>query len=171
MLWDVPMTELRELAKPFPSSLVERAPGGFGDFVTWSVKVEKLLATVGPFDWCIVREITDPDGTITGAVGRLTLTIDGVTVSVEGAGDVERPDILANNGTRLKHAESDALSRAASKVSVGLSLWSQDKYRLDRALDRKKEVDRLVEEEKRLDRARMREEALGTALDEQEAEK
>ena len=74
------MTELRELAKPFPSSLVERAPGGFGDFVTWSVKVEKLLATVGPFDWCIVREITDPDGTITGAVGRLTVTVDGVTV-------------------------------------------------------------------------------------------
>jgi len=129
--------QLKALAKPFPQSVVERAPGGFGDFVTWSVKVEKLLATVGPFSWRIVREITDPDGTITGCVGLLTLTIDGVAVEVEGAGDVERPDILRNNGTRLKHAESDALSRAASKVSCGLSLWSQERYRLDRALERK----------------------------------
>ncbi len=153
--------QLKALAKPFPSSLVERAPGGFGDFVTWSVKVEKLLASVGPFDWCIVREITDPDGTITGCVGRLTLTIDGRTVSVEGAGDVERPDILANNGTRLKHAESDALSRAASKVSCGLSLWSQDKYRLDRALDRNDEIDREVSRAAREDFLREREERLG----------
>ena len=131
------MTEqLQALAKPFPQSLVERAPGGFGDYVTWSVKVEKLLATVGPFDWSIIREITDPDGTITGCIGQLSLTVDGVRVTVQGAGDVERPDILANNGTRLKHAESDALSRAASKVACGLSLWSQDKYRLDRALQR-----------------------------------
>jgi hypothetical protein len=153
--------QLKALAKPFPSSLVERAPGGFGDFVTWSVKVEKLLASVGPFDWCILREITDPDGTITGCVGRLTLTIDGRTVSVEGAGDVERPDILANNGTRLKHAESDALSRACSKAGVALSLWSQDKYRLDRALDRNDEIEREVARAARLDDQKAREERLG----------
>ena len=153
--------QLKALAKPFPSSVVERAPGGFGDFVTWSVKVEKLLASVGPFDWCILREITDPDGTITGCVGRLTLTIDGRTVSVEGAGDVERPDILANNGTRLKHAESDALSRAASKVSCGLSLWSQDKYRLDRALERNEEIEREVARAARADVQKEREERLG----------
>lgn len=153
--------QLKALAKPFPSSLVERAPGGFGDYVTWSVKVEKLLATVGPFSWRIVREITDPDGTITGCVGLLSLTIDGVAVEVEGAGDVERPDILANNGTRLKHAESDALSRAASKVSCGLSLWSQDKYRLDRALERNEEIDREVARAARADAQREREERLG----------
>jgi len=153
--------QLKALAKPFPSSLVERAPGGFGDFVTWSVKVEKLLASVGPFDWCILREITDPDGTITGCVGRLTLTIDGRTVSVEGAGDVERPDILANNGTRLKHAESDALSRACSKAGVALSLWSQDKYRLDRALDRNDEIEREVARAARADEQKAREERLG----------
>jgi hypothetical protein len=154
--------QLKALAKPFPSRLVERAPGGFGDYVTWSVKVEKLLASVGPFDWCILREITDPDGTITGAVGRLTLTIDGRTVSVEGAGDVERPDILANNGTRLKHAESDALSRACSKVGVALSLWSQEKYRLDRALDRNDEIDREVARAARADAQKERKEPLGT---------
>jgi hypothetical protein len=153
--------QLKALAKPFPSSLVERAPGGFGDYVTWSVKVEKLLASVGPFSWRIVREITDPDGTITGCVGLLSLNIDGVAVEVEGAGDVERPDILANNGTRLKHAESDALSRAASKVSCGLSLWSQDKYRLDRALERNEEIEREVARAARADEQKAREERLG----------
>lgn len=133
--------QLQQLAKPFPDSLIERAPGGFGDYVKWSVKVEKLLATVGPFTWELVREITDPDGTITGVVGRLTVEVDGRLVSVDGAGDVERPDILNNNGTRLKHAESDAIGRAASKLGVGLSLWSQDRYRLNHALNRQEAAD------------------------------
>ena len=133
--------QLQQLAKPFPDSLIERAPGGFGDYVKWSVKVEKLLATVGPFTWELVREITDPDGTITGAVGRLTVEVDGRLVSVDGAGDVERPDILNNNGTRLKHAESDAIGRAASKLGVALSLWSQDRYRLNHALNRQEAAD------------------------------
>ena len=129
--------QLQQLAKPFPQSLIERAPGGFGDYVKWSVKVEKLLATVGPFSWEIVREITDPDGTITGCVGRLTVQFeDGRIVTVDGAGDVERPEIIGSNGTRLKHAESDAIGRAASKLGLGLHLWSQASYRLDRALDR-----------------------------------
>jgi hypothetical protein len=126
--------QLQALARPFPTSLVERAPGGFGDYVKWSVKVEKLLATLGPFTWEIVREIVEPDGTLSGCVGRLTVEIDGRTVSVDGAGDVERPELLNNNGTRLKHCESDALGRAAAKLGCGLSLWSQDRYRLDRAL-------------------------------------
>lgn len=130
------MTEqLRALAKPFPQSVVERAPSGFGDFVTWSVKVEKLLATLGPFTWEIMREIRDADGTVSGCVGRLTVEVDGRTVSVDGAGDCERPELMNGNGTRLKHAESDAISRACSKLGVGLSLWSQEKYRLSRALE------------------------------------
>jgi len=133
--------QLQQLAKPFPDSLIERAPGGFGDYVKWSVKVEKLLATVGPFTWELVREITDPDGTITGVVGRLTVEVDGRLVSVDGAGDVERPDILSNNGTRLKHAESDAIGRAASKLGVALSLWSQSRYRLNHALNRQEAAD------------------------------
>ena len=133
--------QLQQLAKPFPDSLIERAPGGFGDYVKWSVKVEKLLATVGPFTWELVREITDPDGTITGVVGRLTVEVDGRLVSVDGAGDVERPDILSNNGTRLKHAEADAIGRAASKLGVALSLWSQSRYRLNHALNRQEAAD------------------------------
>ena len=133
--------ELQQLAKRFPSALIQQNPNGFGEYVKWSVKVEKLLATVGPFTWEIVREITDADGTLSGCIGRLTCEIDGRTVSVDGAGDVERPEILSNNGTRLKHCESDAIGRAASKLGVGLSLWSGDLYRLDRALAQKADDD------------------------------
>jgi len=132
---------LQQLAKRFPSALIQQNPNGFGEYVKWSVKVEKLLATVGPFTWEIVREITDADGTLTGCIGRLTCLIDSQTVCVDGAGDVERPEILSNNGTRLKHAESDAIGRAASKLGVGLSLWSGDQYRLDRALAQKADDD------------------------------
>lgn len=137
MLGVVPMKQLRQLAKPFPQSVQKPAPGGFGGvYVPWSVKAEKLLATVGPFSWEIVQQIHDADGTLTGVVGRLTATVDGQTVSVDGCGDVERPEILANNGTRAKHAESDALGRAMSKLGCGLHLWSAESYRLDRALER-----------------------------------
>ncbi len=137
MLGFVPMKQLRQLAKPFPQSVQMPAPGGFGGvYVPWSVKAEKVLATLGPFSWEIVQQIHDADGTLTGLVGRLTVTVDGQTVSVDGCGDIERHDIVANNGTRAKHCESDAFSRAASKLGCGLHLWSGSSYRLDRALER-----------------------------------
>lgn len=138
MLDVVPMTEqLRKLAKPFPEVLQKAAPGGFGGtYVPWSIKVEKLLATVGPFSWEVVEYIHDPDGTLTGITGRLTVTVDGQQVTVDGCGDVERPEILANNGTRAKHAESDAIGRAASKLGLGLHLWSGEWFRLYAALGR-----------------------------------
>ena len=56
------MTEqLAQLAKPFPQSLIQKNPTGFGSYVKHSVVVEKLLAVVGPFDFRIVREIRDAD--------------------------------------------------------------------------------------------------------------
>lgn len=137
MLDVVPMKQLRQLAKPFPQSVQMPAPGGFGGvYVPWSVKAEKVLATLGPFSWEIVQQIHDADGTLTGLVGRLTVTVDDQTVSVDGVGDIERSDLVANNGTRAKHCESDAFSRAVSKLGCGLHLWSGSSYRLDRALDR-----------------------------------
>tara|TARA_R110002020_G_scaffold474377_1_gene705529 strand:- start:3490 stop:3909 length:420 start_codon:yes stop_codon:yes gene_type:complete len=133
--------ELQQLAKKFPSALIQQNPNGFGDYVKHSVVCEKLLAVIGPFTWEIVREITDADGTLSGCIGRLTCEIDGRTVSVDGAGDVERTEILSNNGTRLKHAESDALKRAAARLGCGTHLWSGVQYRLDRALAQKADDD------------------------------
>ena len=47
-------------------------------------------------------------------------------------------------------------------AGVALSLWSQDKYRLDRALDRNDEIDREVARAARADAQKDREEPLGT---------
>ena len=115
------MTQLAQLAKRFPSSTIRQVPVGGGvkaDYVPASVVVEKLLAVCGPFSWHVRGT---PDGHV---IGSLTVTIDGREVTVEGVGE----------GSDLKSAESDALKRAARMCGVGLHLWSQDLYRLDRAL-------------------------------------
>jgi len=41
------------------------------------------------------------------------------------------------DGERLKHATSDALKRCAMRVGLGLSIWAQQSYFLDRALDKR----------------------------------
>ena len=128
--------QLAALAKPFPSSLIQKNPTGFGSYVKHSVVVEKLLAVVGPFDFKIIREIRDADsGHICGVVGELSAEVDGRRVTVQDAGDCERPENWPHDGARLKDACSDALKRCAMRgLGVGLHLWSGDQYRLDRAL-------------------------------------
>ena len=128
-------TQLAALAKPFPASLIQKNPTGFGSYVKHSVVVEKLLAVVGPFDVRIVREIRDADsGHICGVIGELTLEVDGRTVTVQDAGDCERPENWPHDGARLKDACSDFVKRAAARVGCGTHLWSDDQYRLDRAI-------------------------------------
>jgi hypothetical protein len=56
-------------------------------------------------------------------------------VSITEVGDVERPG--DNNGSNLKNASSDALKRCAMRLGVGLHLWSQDNYYLDKALEKR----------------------------------
>ena len=118
--------QLAALAKKFPASTIHQVPVGGGvkaDYVPASVVIEKLLAVVGPFTW-EVRETIGDGPTRAVVVGRLTLEIDGRTVSVDGIGE----------GADLKAAESDAVKRAGRMAGVGLHLWSQSDYRLDRAL-------------------------------------
>ena len=128
-------TQLAALAKPFPASLIQKNPTGFGSYVKHSVVVEKLLAVVGPFDVRIVREIRDADsGHICGVIGELTLEVDGRQVTLQDAGDCERPENWPHDGARLKDACSDSLKRCAARIGVATHLWSGDQYRLDRAL-------------------------------------
>jgi hypothetical protein len=129
--------QLAALAKPFPASLIQKNPTGFGEYVKHSVVVEKLLATVGPFDFRIVREIRDADtGQICGVIGELTVEIDGRVTLIQEAGDCERMVNWPHDGARLKDACSDAIKRCAARIGVGTHLWSQDQFRLDRALER-----------------------------------
>jgi len=151
----VPPRQLAQLATPFPESLVENRPGA-GDYVAHHVVVQRLLAAVGPFSWARVAAIRgdvagaapDPRGSsararagtpdlvgvVVGAVWRLSVTVDGRDVTVEEVGEVDAPHNWPHDGAREKAAASDALKRAAMRLGLGLHLWSQGSYFLDRQL-------------------------------------
>jgi len=130
--------QLYELSRPFPDSLVKHKPGGKfqAAYVEHSVISQRLLEVVGPYSFAVDRVVTNADGTVTGCVATLTVTVDGTPVSVSEVGDVERPS--DNNGTNLKNAASDAIKRCAMRLGVGLSLWSQENYYLDKALEKRR---------------------------------
>lgn len=129
--------QLYELARPFPESLVKAKPGKFAaSYVEHSVISQRLLEVVGPHDFAIDRIVTNPDGVVVGCTATLSVTVDGRMVKVTEVGDVERPG--DNNGSNLKNASSDALKRCAMRLGVGLHLWSQDNYYLDKALEKRR---------------------------------
>ena len=74
----------------------------------------------------------NPDGVVVGCLATLECMIDGDFVTITEVGDVEHPS--GNNGTNLKNAASDGIKRCAMRLGVGLSLWSQENYYLDKAL-------------------------------------
>ena len=130
------MSQLRELSKPFPESLVKQKPGKFAAaFVSHADVGQRLLEVLGPYSFEVKQMITNPDGMVTGCLATLTCTIDGREVRIPEVGDVERPG--ESNGAAGKTASSDALKRCAMRLGVGLHLWSQDNYYLDRALDKR----------------------------------
>lgn len=122
------MTQLQDLAKPFPASAIRTRPQGGREveYVPASTVIEKLLATLGPFGWHVSATGRDP----WVIVGTITAEVDGRTVEVQGVGE----------GDDAKSAESDALKRAARMLAVGLHLWSGDGYRLHRALEHRPTV-------------------------------
>ena len=118
-------TVLRDLVKRIPDSYIKTKPGGFqADYVSHADIQQILLAKVGPCNQEVKELIYNADGVVQGCILRVTYQIDGE------AGDVERPG--ANNGANAKNAVSDAIKRCAMRVGVGLHLWSQDNYVLDK---------------------------------------
>jgi len=129
--------QLYELARPFPASLVKQKPGKFAaSYVEHSVVVQRLLEVVGPYSFNIEQAITNPDGTVVGCLATVSCMVDGQLVTITEVGDVEHPS--GNNGSNLKNAASDALKRCAMRMGVGLSLWSQENYYLDKALEKRR---------------------------------
>ena len=133
------MTQLRELATPFPDRLVHPAPQGkYGDYVSHSTVNERALSIVGPHSFEVVEVIRDTTGNVAGVLARLTVKIDGREVTVVEAGDEEHPD-KKKPGEALKNAASDAYKRCWMRLGLGLHLWSQEDYFLDRQLDKNAE--------------------------------
>jgi hypothetical protein len=151
---DGPMHDLTELARRFPEGFIERKDGI--DYVAHHVVTQRLLSIVGPFDFELVEIIRGdvaavapaPDGksrraragtpplhnVVVGGVWRLTCQIDGRRVRIEETGDVGDVHNWPHDGARLKDAASDALKRCAMRLGLGLHLWAQEHYFLDRQL-------------------------------------
>ena len=152
------MTDLHELSRPFPDHLIKPAPKGkFGSYVAHSAVTERLLSIVGPFDYEIIQVIrglapavagmhgTKEDPTyparpdaVVACLARMTIHVDGRVVSVTEVGDVDEP-AMHNDGRNLKDASSDAIKRCAMRVGLGLHLWSQTDYFLDKQLEKDEE--------------------------------
>jgi hypothetical protein len=128
--------QLYELSRPFPESLVKQKPGKFAaSYVEHSVISQRLLEVVGPYSFTVDKLITNPDGQVSGCFATLECMIDGDFVTITEIGDVEHPG--TNNGSAAKNAASDALKRCAMRLGIGLHLWSQDNYYLDKALGKR----------------------------------
>jgi len=126
-------TQLAALAKRIPARWIKQKPGGFAaDYVAHADIQQILLTKLGPVSQRVVEVIYSPEHVVQGCVLECTYIIDGETVVVQEAGDVERPG--NNNGANLKNAVSDAVKRCAMRVGVGLQLWCQDNYVLDKTL-------------------------------------
>ncbi len=148
------MHDLSQLARRFPEGFIERKDGI--DYVAHHVVTQRLLSIVGPFDFELVEIIRgdvaaatpDPNGRIrraragtpalrnvvVGGVWRLTCEVDGHRVRIEEVGDVGDVHNWPHDGARLKDAASDALKRCAMRLGLGLHLWAQEHYFLDRQL-------------------------------------
>ena len=62
----------------------------------------------------------------------MQFVIDGQPVVIDEIGECERPG--PNDGLNAKNATSDAIKRCAMRVGLGLELWCQETYVLDKAL-------------------------------------
>ena len=136
------MSQLHELSRPFPASLVKQKPGGkfAAAYVEHSVISQRLLEVLGPFSFEVKEMISNPDGAVVGCLATLTVTVDGKEVRITEVGDVEHPG--NNNGSSGKTAASDAFKRCAMRLGVGLHLWATDgNYYLDKALEKREGKD------------------------------
>lgn len=145
--------QLAKLVKRFPPALIQPpARGKRGDYIAHPVITQRLLEVVGPFDLTVVREIRDElyqwttkdkddnvthhelPNLVTGVVVELSCTVDGQTVTIQEVGECEHPGNKDTNGERLKNAISDGVKRCAMRLGVGLQLWAQDDYYIDRTI-------------------------------------
>jgi hypothetical protein len=127
-------TQLQSLAKRIPKSYIKQKPGGFAaDYVSHADIQQMLIAKLGvPPSQEITQIIRSADGQAQGVVLRMVFNIDGQTVVIDEVGECERPG--QNEGLNVKNAVSDAVKRCAMRTGLGLSLWAQGTYILDKAL-------------------------------------
>ena len=127
-------TQLQSLAKRIPRSYIKQKPGGFAaDYCSHADVQQMLIAKLGvPPSQEVTQIIRSADGQAQGVVLRMVFNIDGQTVVIDEVGECERPG--QNEGLNVKNAVSDAVKRCAMRIGLGLELWCQETYVLDKAL-------------------------------------
>ena len=127
-------TQLQSLAKRIPKSYIKTKPGGFAaDYCSHADVQQMLIAKLGvPPSQEVTQIIRSADGQAQGVVVRMVVNIDGQTVVIDEVGECERPG--QNEGLNVKNAVSDAVKRCAMRIGLGLELWCQETYVLDKAL-------------------------------------
>lgn len=152
------MSQLRDLARRFPSSVIHTNPSGGGVYVPHHLYVQRLLMHLGGYSFervdiirgSVAGKKPDPNGSsarakagtpdledaVVGVVCRLTVEVDGKTLVIEDVGDCEQPHNWPHDGARLKDAMSDALKRCCARIGLGTHLYSKsdDDYVLYRVL-------------------------------------
>ena len=127
-------TQLQSLAKRIPKSYIKTKPGGFAaDYCSHADVQQMLIAKLGvPPSQEVTQIIRSSEGQAQGVVLRMVFNIDGQTVVIDEVGECERPG--QNEGLNVKNAVSDAVKRCAMRIGLGLELWCQETYVLDKAL-------------------------------------
>ena len=128
------ISQLQSLAKRIPKSYIKTKPGGFAaDYCSHADVQQMLIAKLGvPPSQEVTQIIRSADGQAQGVVLRMVFNIDGQTVVIDEVGECERPG--QNEGLNVKNAVSDAVKRCAMRIGLGLELWCQETYVLDKAL-------------------------------------
>lgn len=130
------MSQLSELSKPFPAKFVSQKPGKFAaSYVAHDIIAQRLLEVLGPYGYAVTELIRDKAGEVVGCLASMTVTIDGVPVTITEVGDVE-PTSTKNDGAKAKDAASDAFKRCAMRLGCGLHLWAGEHYYLHGALNK-----------------------------------
>lgn len=140
------MSQLHDLAKPFPARFVKTNPSGGGVYVAHPMYAQRLLLHLGGYSFELVEVIRghvdakppNPNGTsakagspaledaIVGVVARLSVTVDGTPMVIEDVGDCEQPHNWDTDGKRMKDAMSDALKRCCARIGLGLHLYAKE---------------------------------------------
>ncbi len=134
------MTQLQDLAKRIPASYIKQKPGGFAaDYCSHGDIQQMLLAKLDtPPSQEVMQIIRNAEGQVNGVVLRMVFHIDGDVVVIDEIGECDRPG--PNDGLNTKNSVSDGIKRCALRVGLGLHLWCQETYVLDKALNKKEDT-------------------------------
>ena len=142
-------SQLYQLSRRFPEQYLGKK-GDRGDlYINHAIIKQRLIEVCGGYNFKVVREIYDDGGTLTGCLGELTVFIDGEERVVQDYGDVEHNQ--NNNGANAKHCASDAFKRCASHLGLGLHVWINNQYFLDRTLSKAIGGNQLKQQENEVD--------------------